>query len=268
MAETLGLSWILIIFPVFGACFGSFANMLIHRLPRDEEMVKTASHCPACNAPLGWRQLIPIFSYLLQNGKCHSCRKKISSRYLWVELVCTSFFALIGYLYSLTPLAAILCLVTLCLITLTVIDLEHMMIPDEIQIALVALGGIYIWASSKPWKESLILSVSGFLLGLFLRWLMFVWKKREGLGWGDVKFLGVAGLYLTPALLAPFYFIAGVMGIFTAYASAQNEEGHFPFGPSLALALLWCVVFPVLITNYFAQIIHFIVEFSIVNADK
>ena len=268
MAEPLSLPLLLSLFALIGACLGSFANMLIHRLPQEEEIVRTPSHCPKCNARLRLPQLIPIFSYLWQRGKCHACRAQISPRYFWVEFICASLFALVGAMHGVSFLSAIICLVVLCLIILTVIDLEHMIIPDEIQIALCVLGLLYVWASGKSWVTAAELAGLGFALGLFLRWLMFVWKKREGLGWGDVKFLVVAGLYLDWSLLAPFYFFAGVLGLCTAGLANRTEEGHFAFGPALALALLLCVLFPVFIGKEFQQIIDFIVEFSVVTINK
>jgi prepilin signal peptidase PulO-like enzyme (type II secretory pathway) len=266
--EVLNLPLVVSLFAVVGSCLGSFANMLIHRLPQEEEIIRTPSHCPKCNAQLKVPQLIPLFSYLWQRGKCHACRKQINPRYFWVELICASLFALIGGIYGATFLAAVLCLVALCLVILTAIDLEHMIIPDEIQVALGGLGLLHVWATGKPWLIAIVLAAVGFAFGLFLRWLMVVWKKREGLGWGDIKFLAVAGLYLDWSLLAPFCFFSGMMGIFTAGLASRTEEGHFAFGPALALALLMCVLFPVFIVSGFQQIIDFIVEFSVVTINK
>ena len=266
--QFLDLTTILAIFSVFGACLGSFANMLIHRLPQEEEIVHTPSHCPRCQARLKWPQLIPLFSYLWQRGKCHACHAQINPRYFWVELICAGLFALIGGIYGLTLLSLVLCLVALCLVILTAIDLEYMIIPDEIQIALGLLGLLYVWVTGKSWVVALVFAAFGFGLGLFLRWLMFAWKKREGLGWGDVKFLTVAGFYMSVPLLAPFCFLSGVMGILTSCLSNRTEEGHFAFGPSLALALLLCVLFPIFIGGVFQQIIDFIVEFSVVTINN
>ena len=268
LAEPFNLSLILTIFAIFGACFGSFANMLIHRLPLEEEVIRTPSHCPKCNAKLHWQQLIPLFSYLRQHGKCQRCKATINPRYFWVEVACTILFALVGGMYGTTLLSLVLCLVGLCLVILTAIDLEHMIIPDEIQIALLFLGGAYAWVTEKSWLQALALAAVGLGFGLFLRGLMFVWKKRDGLGWGDVKFLAIAGLYLDWTLLAPFCFLSGIMGIVTARLTSRTEEGHFAFGPSLALALLLCVLFPIFIANGFQQIIDFIVEFTVVTINN
>lgn len=268
MAEPFSLPLILSMFALLGACLGSFATMLIHRLPREEEIIRTPSHCPKCNTKLKLPQLIPLFSYLRQRGKCHACRKKINPRYFWIELICACLFMLIGGIYGCSALSFVLCLIALCLVILTAIDLEWMIIPDEMQIALGLLAALHLWLTGKSWLTAVELAILGAGLGLFLRWLMFVWKKREGLGWGDVKFLAVAGLYLDWQLLAPFCFLSGVMGICTAALAKRTQEGHFAFGPALALALLLCILFPVFIAQSFQQIIDFIVEFSVVTINK
>lgn len=253
----------ILVFAIFGACFGSFANMLIHRLPREEEVVKTPSHCIKCNAQLGFWNLIPLLSYLWQRGKCHSCKTVISSRYFWVELACAIVFAFIGFQQGFTPLAVLFCCVGLVLIILIAIDLEHMIIPDEIQIALGVLGFGYIWLNGVSWINALLVAASGLVFGLFLRWLMFIWKKREGLGWGDVKFLGVAGLYLDWHLLAPFCFVSGVTGIITAPILRNSQTKEYPFGPSLAIALMVVLLFPNFIHSQYQHVIDFMVEFIV-----
>jgi prepilin signal peptidase PulO-like enzyme (type II secretory pathway) len=253
-----------ILFALFGACFGSFANMLIHRLPLQEEVVKTPSHCPKCSGRLGFKNLIPLLSYLWQRGKCHECKAVISSRYFWVELACALLFALIAYQHGVTPLAFLLCAVGLTLVILIAIDLEHMIIPDEIQIALVVLGIGYVWLTDASWVNAFMLAATGVLFGLFLRWLMFVWKKREGLGWGDVKFLGVAGLYLDWHLLTAFCFLSGIAGIITAPILRNADTKEYPFGPSLAIALMLLLLEPNFIHSQFQHVIDFLVEFIVV----
>lgn len=252
---------IVIFFAIMGAIFGSFANMLIHRLPLEEELVKTPSHCPKCGGRLGFKNLIPLLSYLWQRGKCNFCGAAISSRYFWVEVTCAVFFAFIAYLYGVTPLAFLLCGVGLTLIILIAIDLEHMIIPDELQITLGVLGIAYVWLIEKSWVNALLLAAACVLFGLFLRWLMFVWKKREGLGWGDVKFLGVAGLYLDWNLLTAFCFLSGVMGIITAPILRNADTKEYPFGPSLAMALMILLLAPNFIHSQFQYVIDFLIEF-------
>jgi prepilin signal peptidase PulO-like enzyme (type II secretory pathway) len=249
---------------MMGAILGSFANMLIHRLPRQVEVVKTASHCPKCSGRLGFKNLIPLLSYCIQRGKCHLCGAAISSRYFWVELACASLFGLIAYLQGVTPLAFLLCGVGLVLIILIAIDLEHMIIPDELQIALGVFGVLYVWLMEASWVNALMLAVTGMLFGLFLRWLMFVWKKREGLGWGDVKFLGVAGLYLDWHLLTAFCFLSGVAGVITAPILRNADTKDYPFGPSLAMALMLLLLAPNFIHSQFQHVIDFLVEFIVV----
>jgi leader peptidase (prepilin peptidase)/N-methyltransferase len=259
---------IVLFFAMMGAILGSFANMFIHRLPLQEEFVKTPSHCPKCSGRLGFKNLIPLLSYLWQRGKCHLCAAPISTRYFWVECVCASLFGLIAYLQGVTPLAFLLCAVGLALIILIAIDLEHMIIPDEIQIVLGVLGIGYVWLTDASWVNALMLAVTGVLFGLFLRTVMFVWKMREGLGWGDVKFLGVAGLYLDWHLLTAFCFLSGIAGIITAPILRNSETKEYPFGPSLAIALMLLLLAPNFIHSQFQHVIDFLVEFIAVPINK
>ena len=259
---------ILMLALITGACLGSFANMLIHRLPEDEETVRTPSHCPHCGHRLKLLNLIPILSYIIQRGKCSFCHTPYGARYLWVELASTMLFGAVALLYGVTWLATILCLTGLCLIVLIAIDLRHMLIPDAIQIPLIFLGIAHAYLLQKDPLQVALLCAFGLALGFGLRALMQWWKKREGLGLGDVKFMCVAGLFLDWNLIGPFYFIAGIAGILTVLATGRDGEGHFPFGPALALSLFLCAAFPDAISGQFQQMIEFVVEFSLANIDN
>ncbi len=202
--ETFYLVCSYILAGVLGLCVGSFLNVLIYRLPRGMNIAKPASHCPRCGYRLKWYDNIPILSYILLRGKCRGCGERISPRYTAVEalngllwLACVWKFYPYGIGSAVTA--------ALALSALTVIffsDLETMLVPDSM-IAGVALCGVaelvlevFGLGIGISWQERLwgALAGGGFFALFYFGFLLI--RKREGLGFGDVKLMGAAGLLL------------------------------------------------------------------------
>ncbi|MFU8780789.1 MAG: prepilin peptidase, partial [Kiritimatiellia bacterium] len=135
----------------WGACIGSFLNVCIYRIPREESVVHPGSHCPACNAPIKWYQNIPIFAWLALRGRCAACKVKISPRYIGVEFLTACLFLLAWLKFdvysgsrflALDPVTSlglipVYWLVIMGLVLGTFVDFDHMIIPDR-----VTLGGM------------------------------------------------------------------------------------------------------------------------------
>lgn len=221
---------------LFGLLIGSFLNVVAYRLPRGESLVSPPSHCPACGKPVRHRDNIPVLGWLLLRGRCRDCGEPFSWRYPAVEL-------LTGVLYALvvaTQDEAIgvvlgLCLVT-ALIPITLIDLDVRRIPDKITVpaAVAALvAGLALEIGGVP--EQLIAGAAALLL-FYLAAVL----KPGGMGMGDVKLVGVLGLYLGRAV-APAIFIALILGvvvggvIMARVGVATGRKRTVPFGPFLAL---------------------------------
>lgn len=232
-------------FILFGLIFGSFATMASYRLPRREDLVFKQSHCPICTHKLGFFDLLPLFSWILSLGKCRHCHNKISIRYPLTELLMAGLFATI-YLHIGFGLAPITMMgLSVCLVIMIVTDLEHRIIPDEIQIAILTLGIIYRFALDSEILQYFTGPLFGLLFALALRYGFYLWKKREGLGMGDVKFFAVCGMFLGIKAFIPFLFWSGVFGvIFSFFWKKINHEEEFPFGPALAASMLLCLIFP------------------------
>jgi leader peptidase (prepilin peptidase)/N-methyltransferase len=130
-----------VVFFLVGSMVGSFLNVCIHRMPRDESVIRPRSHCPTCGYSIPWFLNIPILTWLYLRGKCANCRSPISVRYLLVELLTGIAFSTCWILFGprSTALALIYCLVLAGFIVATLIDIEHIIIPDEI-----TLGGIVV----------------------------------------------------------------------------------------------------------------------------
>lgn len=185
---------------IFGAMIGSFLNVLILRLPKDEKFFIDRSRCPSCGFQLKWYHNIPILSFLFLRGKCSNCKSKISLQYPIIELLTAvisvmlfgdnvTIHALTSYLFFFT--------VACCLLVHFVIDIRHQILPDVVNIYL----GIIFFINSVffyPWQHWVIGAAIGFLVPYAITYLFFKFKGVIGLGGGDIKLFGVLGLYLGP----------------------------------------------------------------------
>jgi leader peptidase (prepilin peptidase) / N-methyltransferase len=231
---------------VTGLCFGSFLNVVIHRLPRGQSLAWPGSHCPACGHPLAAWENLPLVSYALLRGRCHACRAPIAWRYPLVEGLCGALCA--GAVLWLGMGAATLwaAAFVLALVAIAWIDAEHRVIPDELSAGLVALG---LWARG-PSLEGLATGVAGAVAGYFSLWAV-AWLYRrvrgeDGLGGGDVKFaaglgacLGLPGLLLTVVASAA---AGSAVGLWLVARGCGTAKTALPYGTFLAPAALVALV--------------------------
>ena len=231
------LIYFIIVAALFGAVMGSFLNCLAWRVTHGESVLKGRSHCPKCGHTLGVSELIPVFSWLFQRGRCKACGEKISIRYPLTEL----FFAIVTVLCLLRFDLTIECLrnyiFLCCLFALSLTDLESMVIPNGFHIVMLA-----VWILALPfipgfrnWPDivrSLIafLVYGGGILGLSL--MMDKLLKKDSLGGGDVKLIAVAALYLGLVGMLFALMLASVIGLVYVlvkrFAGARKsaEEGE------------------------------------------
>lgn len=234
----------IVLIALLGLCFGSFITCISYRLPRGEDIVRKPSHCTACGACLRMWELVPVLSWLAAGGKCRHCRARIHWRYPVIELMTATLFIMIYFAYGLTLQATLLMALAVLLLILIAVDLAHYIIPDSLQLAFVPLALMYRHIIAQaPWSEILTGGALGLGLGLLLHYGYRYIRHKEGLGFGDVKLLGVIGLWLDGWTLVPFCFFAGLFGILTGLVLRRQR---FPFGPALAAALFLCVAFPAL----------------------
>jgi leader peptidase (prepilin peptidase) / N-methyltransferase len=227
---------------VLGAIAGSFLNVVTYRLPRHESVVRPASRCPHCGAPVRPYDNIPILSFLLLRGRCRNCAAKISRRYPLVEAATAALC--VGAVLA-HPTAAGLTLsvaLILLLVPAALIDLEHRIIPNSLNAtgALAALAiGVALDPSGEPERLIAALSAGGLLLLAALAY-------PGGMGMGDVKLAAVMGLFLGRAVAASVMvaLLAGVLvgGLIIARKGARaGRKTAVPFGPFLALGGLVAV---------------------------
>lgn len=220
---------------LWGLLWGSFANVLIHRVPRGENIATPASHCPACGETLSWFENLPLLSYLLLRGRCRHCDARISLRYWLVELATGVLMLLLWLHVTAGPRgdayweqAALVFVLQsyflVGLIALTAIDMERQLLPHRITIPLLLLGIFSawvlpadgVWASYFP-APDVADAIVGALSGMFLIWSVFhIFLRltgKIGIGGGDMMLLGVLGAWFGWMALPIVLLLASLQGI-------------------------------------------------------
>ena len=238
---------IIFIFSLFGLSFGSFVSMLSHRLPLNHDVVFKRSHCPKCNHNLSLIDLIPLFSWLLNNGKCRYCDKPISVRYPLIEITTSFLFAFTVSVIGLNHYSYLILTVVIFLVTLSVIDFEHYIIPDSLQIILFILAIIWSYLANYTISYIIISGITGFLSSYGIGALYKLVRHKDGLGFGDVKFILTISIFIGYQNLVFFYLLSGLFGAVNGLIwQYMFKSNLFPFGPSLALSLFLCLIIPLL----------------------
>lgn len=223
---------------IIGLTFGSFANVLIKRLPHNINLL-TSSHCFHCKSPLRWRELIPIFSWCIQKGRCKHCHHKISLLYPFLEGVIAFSFITSFYFSSNFLMACLLCLLNYLFILAIVIDVREKIILDWINIA-IAITLLFLQING--YKEIYGVFLPFFItlfIGVGLKIIFTKIKNIPALGDGDIKLTSALSLGLELDQL-PFWFVfSGGLGILTGIVWQKfKQEKTFPFGPALIIGFM------------------------------
>jgi leader peptidase (prepilin peptidase)/N-methyltransferase len=260
----------------FGACIGSFLNVCIYRIPKNESVVRPGSHC-GCGRPIAPYDNIPVLSWLILRGRARCCGRPFSFRYPAIELLTAALF--LACWLQFPPAKAIvgmvLCSIVVCALF---IDLDHMIIPDVftiggaaaglvLSLAVPALHGhshdIFLIASMHAARDSVLGLFVGSALVLWIALFAEVILRKEAMGFGDVKYLGALGAFVgwQGAVFGMFGgAVLGCIWLLGAYAwkkttghdapvapPAETPDGqpaelgmgvHVPFGPMLGVAAL------------------------------
>ena len=220
-----------------GLSFGSFANVCIHRLPRNESVMSPRSRCTTCNTPIAVRDNIPLFSYLLLKGRCRQCAAAIPIRYPVVEAV-TALLILSGFVkFGVSWKFAIFCVVGPALVIITAIDIKHKRIPD-----IIILPGIVFGLAAGSYLVGLKDSSTGLLVGggtfLLTSEVYYRIRGRVGMGGGDIKFIAAVGALLGWQQVVLVIFLSALAGSLVGLVGLATKKinvmSQIPFGPFLA----------------------------------
>ena len=223
---------------VAGLAFGSFLNVCISRIPDDESVVKPRSHCRSCGAQIGWRDNIPLLSWLFLRGNCRNCGARISWRYPAVELLTALLFLACYLSFGWTLLTLKFCVFSFLLVGLIFMDAETGLLPREFTYSGIVVGLVFAWFVATDYAATALLlrafgrrvpnvhwlsvldSLLGGLVGagfFFLAWaLYYLIRKRHGLGFGDIALMGMSGTFLGLKLVLMVIFCAPLLGVLFA----------------------------------------------------
>ncbi|MGH1404533.1 MAG: prepilin peptidase [Alphaproteobacteria bacterium] len=238
---------------VLGLVLGSFSTALIYRVPRRLKWGAKRSACPNCKTQLGILDLFPVFSWVFSRGKCRHCNKPISAVYPLIEVVgaflCAGAYAVFGFGAEMFFVAAAVPV----LVSLFVIDLKHMILPNQLVFALmvIGLGRLFYFSISDVFvsvPDLMIPYIVGAVVYAIVPWalgaVLTKVLKKDSLGMGDVKFFFVSGLWLGLSVLPYFMMMSGLLAMMFAVAWRLIVGGEaFPFGPALIASFYGLLLF-------------------------
>jgi leader peptidase (prepilin peptidase)/N-methyltransferase len=251
----------------FGLLIGSFLNVCIVRLPKEESIVTPRSHCVHCGHQITWYENVPLASFLYLRGKCSGCGTRISPLYFWTELTTGVMFAGLAVFFG--PALEFLKFAVLgaLMLALTVTDLRDRILPDELTLAGLLFGvafsivipvadGTAKWLthflgpSSATWPAPMISALDSLLgaaAGGGMLWLVreayFRWRHVEGMGFGDLKLMAAIGAFLGFKLTLLTIFLGAftgaiIGGAFILLARNRDSAYELPFGSFLGVAAM------------------------------
>ena len=241
---------------IMGGLWGSFANVCIYRLPLDKGVALGRSYCIKCKKQIVWYDNIPIISYLLIEGKCRKCKKKISFQYPLVELLSILTFVIIYFFYGITFTTILLIALSLTFLIIFFIDLEHFIIPNNLTYPMMILGFV---KSFDPNLNSLfpnyVNSLIGGFFGYGIIWLIIffykVLRNKEGMGLGDAKLLAVIGFWFGWISVPFILFSSSLVALISVMPSLLNKSkklsSEIPFGPFI---IVGCILYIIFIEQY------------------
>lgn len=230
--------FILLIFFLYGLIFGSFFNVVGLRLPNESLFNEKRSYCDTCQRTLTCKELIPVFSYLFQKGRCSGCRDSISALYPIMETATGLLFAISYYVYGFSYQTILGLLLTSLIIPVTVSDIAYKRIPNNL---LLFFSPIFLLYHLLIPLNSLWLSLTGALLAFLLVFIVILVSKG-GMGMGDLKYFTLFGFVFGPYYFLLLFFLSTVFGsiggLITMRIKKISSRSKIAFGPYIGLAAL------------------------------
>lgn len=235
---------------IYGLLIGSFLNVVIHRLPLGQSVVTPRSSCPKCGHKIKWYENLPVVSYLSLKGKCSNCGTKISMRYPLIEL----FVGFIAYFLApdVIEINAFLNFtvqfsIAAAFVAHFFIDIEHQLLPDKINLFLLAIILPYS-IFSFSFYHWFLGGILGFVIPYSITELFYRLRGVIGLGGGDIKLFGILGIYLGPlGFLNNIFmscFLGSIIGVGLILSKKQGRDVPFAFGPFIIVCAAAQIYFP------------------------
>ena len=242
---------------LFGLCIGSFLNVCIFRIAKEENIAFPPSHCTSCSYELKVKDLIPVFSYIFLKGKCRNCKENISIQYPIVEILNSTIYVLLYLQFGLSISLIKYCLLVSLLIVIGFIDFETKYVYSSTVIFGIVSAVIFFivdWIITKRIPVSLII---GGILGFGEIWLIV--HLTGGMGEGDVDIALIIGLFLgtNNILLALFlsFVIGGIAATFILVFKLNKGEREIAFGPYLAIGGILTMLYGTNLINYYLNLL-------------
>ncbi len=225
---------------ILGSVIGSFLNVCIFRLPREESLVFPGSRCPACQGSIRPWDNIPILSFLVLRGRCRACGHPISWRYPLVEGLTAFLFAAVVSRFGVTPLAATLLCFVSALVVIAFIDLDHQVIPNVLTLPGIPLGLL----AGVAWGEPPILDrLIGVLAGAGFLYLVLLYGSalygQDAMGEGDLNLIALVGAFLgwrgVVITILVGCLAGSAVGLLLIGLGRLRRRSHMAFGPFLVL---------------------------------
>lgn len=234
----------------YGLLFGSFANVVIHRVPLGESIVKPRSACPSCQRPISARDNIPLLSWLVLRGKCRGCGEAISPRYPVVEVATAALFVVVGLSIGFEWALPAFLFFSWALMALSVIDIDTHRLPNALLYPCTAISVVLLLGAGliEGDTRSLVEGAAGGALAFVVMFVIW-FVAKGGLGYGDVRLSGYLGLHLGFLTLGhvPLGLFLGFLGgaaggVVLMVVRGRGRKHKVAFGPYLAGGALAAVV--------------------------
>jgi len=241
---------------LYGLLIGSFLNVCIYRIPREESIAFPSSHCPNCNTGLKWYDNIPVFSYLTLLGKCRYCGEKISPQYPIIELLNAIIYLIIYSHFGFSLELFFYAIIFSLLIVISIIDLQDMIIPDILVVLILGTTIIYKFVSYLLYNNHLDLlnSLGGLVLSALL-FIIIILVSKGGMGGGDVTLIGALGFILGIKMIFLTIFLSFILGaiisIILLITKIKGKKDPIPFGPFIILGFTITVFWGTELINWY-----------------
>lgn len=241
---------------LFGTIIGSFLNVVIYRLPRNESIVYPSSHCTKCKNELKPYDLVPIFSYIILKGRCRYCGNKISVKYPLVEIIAGLMYLVLFIYFGFSIEFLLYSFLLSLLIVISFIDIEHKIIPNKIILTGLIVGAIFrvLMFNYGVWDY-----VIGFVLGGGVLLLISL-LSGGGMGGGDIKLMAMIGLFIGWKLTLLTLFIAALLGavggIILIALKIKTRKDYIPFGPYISVACIISILYGYDLLNLYIKFIR------------